>query len=89
MADNYKFTFLAAHIRDKDCTNYQRIPLCSVRIQYICLCTSLLIWVHQSLTTLDCCTVLLSVEGPTVADVKELLRPRDVTKAEINAVEIK
>ena len=23
VATNYKFTFLAAHIRDKDCTNYQ------------------------------------------------------------------
>ena len=23
MADNYKFTFLAAHVRNKDCSNYQ------------------------------------------------------------------
>ena len=39
--------------------------------------------------TLYCCTVLLPVDGPTVGDVKELLRPSDVTKAEIKAVEMK
>ena len=39
--------------------------------------------------TLYCCTVLLPVDGPTVADVKELLRPSDVTNAEIKAVEMK
>ena len=33
--------------------------------------------------------MLLPVEGPTVADVKELLHPRDVTKAEMIAVEMK
>ena len=27
MADNYKFTFLAAHIKDKDCINYQHTLL--------------------------------------------------------------
>ena len=38
---------------------------------------------------IDCCTVLLPVDGPTVQDVKELLRHRDVTKAEMKAVEMK
>ena len=29
VVNNYKFTFLAAHVRDKDCTNYQCTPLIS------------------------------------------------------------
>ena len=36
-----------------------------------------------------CHAVLLPVEGPTIADVKELLHHRDVTKAEKAAVEMK
>ena len=36
-----------------------------------------------------CHAVLLPVEEPTIADVKELLYHRDITKAEKAAVEMK
>ena len=35
------------------------------------------------------CAVLLPVDGPTVGDVKELLRKRDLTDAEIEAIDMK
>ena len=38
---------------------------------------------------LSLCTVLLPVDGPTIPDVKELLKPKEITKAEMKAVETK
>ena len=53
------------------------------------MCTHCLLTCIEACIFIFLCAVLLPVDGPTIPDVKELLKPTEITKAEMKAVEMK